>query len=48
MKADIVCDVCAAVLGNIEKKKITDRDIENYQGVFTCECGGPANLVIVE
>jgi hypothetical protein len=48
MKADIVCDVCGAALGSITKKKITSFDIENYQGWFKCECGGPANLVIIE
>lgn len=48
MKADIICEVCNVVLGSIVKKKITAADIEKYQGCFTCECGGPANLVIVE
>lgn len=48
MKADIVCEVCTAILGNIVKKQITSADIERYSGCFVCDCGGPANLVIVE
>ena len=48
MKANIVCEVCETILGDVVKNKITTADIEKYNGSFVCECGGPANLVIVE
>jgi hypothetical protein len=48
MKAEIVCQVCEAVLGTITRKVINDDVIESYRGCFICDCGGQANLVIVE
>ena len=47
MKANIVCQVCEAVLGSISKKVINNDTIEKYRGCFTCDCGGEALLVIV-
>jgi hypothetical protein len=48
MKANIVCQVCEAILGELSKDIIDDYTIASYQGCFTCDCGGPANLVIAE
>jgi hypothetical protein len=48
MKADIICEVCGACLGQLQKKVINAKTIESYIGCFTCDCGGPAILVIVD
>lgn len=48
MKADIICQVCEANLGQIVKKVIDADTIQAYEGCFTCDCGGPASLVIID
>jgi hypothetical protein len=48
MTAKIICISCGTKIGDIKRDSFNDEIIKYYEGCFTCDCGGEANLVIVD
>lgn len=41
----IKCSVCDSVMGTLEKPAITERDIEDYAAMMTCENGHSSSVL---
>jgi hypothetical protein len=48
MKVRLHCEACLKDIGEVIKAEMTSQDLEDYTVMFTCDCGLPACVEVVE